>query len=180
MPIRLPIPMRQLSAPTNLLLACLAGLGLLGTLTTPWFGPPHATPKADLTQVAVGDGDGPMQHFAQWVGRVFSATGVTYTGNDALAGSKSLLFALVGLLVVLSAAIMVPALRGALRDVLRAVALASPLLIAVLVLRHPGQQHVELRWGAVAALGLGLFMASCAWHGSEFRAKRTAARVGVA
>ena len=164
--------MRQLSPPTNLLLACLAAFGLLGSLGLPWYAPPHATPAVDLTEVANGKGDGPMQHFAQYVGRMFSSTGLTYDGSEALGSARTLLIVLAGLVIVLSVAVVVPALRDALRDVLRAVSLATPVIIGVLAARHPGGHHLEVRWGLLVGLACTLLMASAAWHGSAVRLKK--------
>src|SRR3954454_13421560 len=115
--------MRQLSPFTNLLLAFLAALGLLGSLGLPWYGPTVKVEQVDLGRVASGDGDGPMQHFADWVGRVFSATGTTYTGNDSLGSSKMLLFVLAAAICALSLAMLVPGLRSALRETYRAIGL---------------------------------------------------------
>ena len=164
--------MRQLSPPTNLLLACLAGLGLLATLSLPWYGPEHVDQQVDLTRVANGDADGPMQNFAHLVARVFSTSGTTYSGTETLGATRTLLLILVGAVIVLSLAVLIPALRAALRDVLRAVALAAPVIVGVLAVRHPGEGHLEARWGLFVGLAVSLIMACAAWHGSGVRVKR--------
>ena len=75
--------MRQLNPSTNLVLTILAGLGLLGSLSLPWF----AAPVTDT----VGT-DGPIERGAFQVGQVFatSAKG-TVSGSDALGSARAAL-----------------------------------------------------------------------------------------
>ena len=160
--------MRQLSPVSNLVLAVFAALGLVTTLDLPWFAPlvPDTT-----------DTDGPVERFAWAVSRTFVHHSGAVDGTRALAGSSWLVFALAGTIALLSAAMAAPVLRRALRDVLRAVALATPLLLLVVAARHPGAGagHWRVHWGLLVALGVGCFAASAAWHGSQIRTKRAPA-----
>jgi hypothetical protein len=158
--------MRQLSPATNLILAALAALGLLGTLGLPWYAPP--LPDSNTF-------DGPIERGAFAVSTVFRHNDGAVTGFDVLGKTQNLLFFLVGGIIVLSALTLVPSLRRHVRDVLRAVALALPLIVFVLLVDKPGTADIDIHWGIVAALALALFTASAAWHGSAMRVKRAAA-----
>src|SRR6478672_11354168 len=156
--------MRQLSPATNLVLACLASLGLLGILGAPWYAP--TVPDGNIY-------DGPVERAAFAVSHVFSHHDRVVSGTDALgSGAKTLLMALVAAVVVLSVLAAVPSLRSYVRDVLRAVALALPLLVFYLLVDRPGK--LDIHWGVIAAFAVAVFVASAAWHGSAIRVKRVA------
>jgi hypothetical protein len=158
--------MRQLSPATNLILACLAALGLVGILGAPWYAP--AVPDTNIY-------DGPVERAAFAVSHVFNHHDRVVTGTDALgSGSKTLLMALVAAVIVLSALAAVPALRTYVRDVLRAVALALPLLVFYLLVDRPRKGNLDIHWGVIAAFAVAGFIASAAWHGSSIRVKRVA------
>jgi hypothetical protein len=158
--------MRQISPATNLILAALAALGLLGTLGLPWYAPPLADANGY---------DGPVERTAFSVSTVFRHHDGAITGVDALGKTQNLLLVLVAAIVVLCALTLVPALRRHVRDVLRAFALALPLIVFVLLVDRPGTADIDVHWGVVAALGLALFTASAAWHGSAMRVRRAPA-----
>jgi hypothetical protein len=159
--------MRQLSPVSNLVLACAAAIGMIGTLGLEWFAPP----VADFAET-----DGPMERTAFAFASVFQHHADGVTGADALGSTAGLVYALAGAVFLLSALAAVPALRGHVRDILRAVALATPLLVGVLAIRHTGTQAtLHVHWGLLVALATAAFTASCAWHGSAIRQKRASA-----
>jgi hypothetical protein len=162
--------MRQLSPLTNLLLACLSALGLVAALGLPWYAPAQA-----LTDPALGlsDEQGPMEQFADRFARTFTSGGDTLTGSDAVGTSRELLVIVAVAVMVLSAAMLVPALRAIGRDVLRAVALVAPLALIYLAFDTPGASTaLEIRWGLVVGVLVSAFMASSAWHGAGIRVRR--------
>jgi hypothetical protein len=161
------IAMRQLTPLTNLVLACLAAVGLVASLGLPWYAPPDATQDPDVAY-------GHVEAIAAHIARTFSSDS-TVSGSDILAGRSSLVPIVAGLVIVLCLAMLVPALRGALRDLLRAISLLSPLGVALLALRAPASQGLDTRWGLYASIAIAVFMASSAWHGSSARSPRAVA-----
>lgn len=158
---------RQLSPSSNLALAVLAALGLLGTLSLPWF----AAPAADLTAT-----DGPVERGAFQVSHFFgtSARGMV-SGSDALGGARSVLYALVLVVVVLAAAVAMAGVRKQAEDLLRVVALAAPVLVIGTAVAHPGTvAAVHVHYGALVALLVSALMASAAWQGCSMRYKAKA------
>ena len=170
---RTAIAMRQLTPITNLMLACLCAMGLLGALELPWFA--LVDPASGPSAQAIKDGQGPMESFAGQVVRTFSSDGIASSGSDVLGDQRTLLMIVAAIVVVLSVAMLVPALRAALRDVLRAVGLAAPLLVLFIAIQAPGADGLEFRWGLVCTVAIALFMASAAWHGSSARSPRAVA-----
>ncbi len=159
--------MHQLKPATNLVLAVLAGLGLLGSLTLPWYAAPTADPGAD---------NGAIEHAAYQVGQVF-ASGVrgTVNGDDALGGARTILIAVVGVVAVLALLISLNVLRKTFEDLLRLVVLATPVIFVVLAVTHPGTDaDVRLHYGMIVSAAATLAMASAAWQGASWRAKRAA------
>jgi hypothetical protein len=165
--------MRQLTPVTNLMLACLCAVGLVGALELPWFA--LVDPASGPSAQAIKDGQGPMESFAGQVVRTFSSEGVATSGSDVLGGERTLLMVVAALIVVLSIAMLIPALRAALRDLLRAVGLAAPLLVLFVAIQAPAADGLEFRWGLVCTVAIALFMASAAWHGSSARSPRAVA-----
>jgi hypothetical protein len=155
--------MRQISPATNLVLACLAGLGLLGSLGQPWYAPPVKDPNGY---------DGPVERTAYAVSKVFSQHDGAVSGADALGNTQTVLTGLVAAVIVLCVLAGVPALRSYVRDVLRAVAIALPLIVFYTVVDRPTRQ--DIHWGVLAAFAIAAFVASAAWHGSAIRVKRAA------
>jgi hypothetical protein len=155
--------MRQISPATNLVLACLAGLGLLGMLGTPWYAP--KVPDKTIT-------DGPVERGAFAIAHVFTHHNRSVTGLDALGATQTLLLGLVAAIVVLAVLEGVPALRAHVRDFLRAVAIAVPVIVFYLIWDRPGK--LDIHWGVLAAFAVACFMANAAWHGSAIREKRVA------
>ena len=156
--------MRQLSPSSNLVLVVLAALGLLGTLSLPWF----AAPAVDTTAT-----DGPVERAAFQVSHFFQtgAKGMV-GGGDALGGARAVLFVLVVVVVVLTAAVSVAAVRKQAEDLLRVVALAAPVVVIGTAVAHPGETGpVHVHYGLLVALLVTLLMSSAAWQGSSMRHK---------
>ncbi|MEA2126901.1 MAG: hypothetical protein QOI80_3683 [Solirubrobacteraceae bacterium] len=159
--------MRQLSPTTNLVLAVLAGLGLLGSLSLDWF----ATPVTDPTGT-----DGPVERAAFQVSHVFGthAKGAM-TGTDALGSGRSVLIGLIAAVALIAIAVTIPSVRKTAEDALRVVALAGPVVVIVLAAMRPGTDlPVSLHYGTLVGLVAALLMASAAWQGASMRAKRAA------
>ena len=155
--------MRQLTPVTNLLLACFAGLGLMASLRLPWYGAAEATPA----------NTGPMEAMGSRLARVFTTDTATTTGADALADQRVLVLGAALGVIGLCSVMLIPVIRRALCDALRALAILLP--IAVLAAAVHGANGLELRWGLIVSLATGLFMANAAWHGASVRAPRKAA-----
>ena len=155
--------MRQISPATNLLLACLAGLGLLATLSAPWYAPP--VPDKDIY-------DGPVERAAFAFSKVFGHNPHAVSGSDALRGPETLLVVLVAAVVILCGLAAVPSLRRYVRDVLRGVAIAIPVVVFYLIFDRP--DGMDIHWGVIAAFAMAVFTATAAWHGSAIRVRRAA------
>ena len=168
--------MRQLSALTNLVLACAAAVGLVLGLKLPWFAPVLSAPEQEN---AVGQLQGPMDETAALVERIFSSSGPAVTGAEAYGTLDVVVLALAGVTVLLAALCAVPVLRGLVRDLLRMVPLVAPLLLIVNLVSPPA--GLELRWGSFAAIGIAALMASAAWQGgTQARVARTQRALGRA
>ncbi len=158
---------RQITPVSNLLLSILAGLGLLASLSLPWYAAPASDPSVT---------DGPIERGAYQVGQVFSSSAKgMVSGNDALGDARMALFGLVALVVTLAAGVCVPALRRAAEDTLRVVALAIPVVLLIVAFAHPGDSGaLHLHYGLLVAFVAALLMASAAWHGATMRPKKSA------
>jgi hypothetical protein len=157
--------MRQLSAVTNLVLAGLASVALALSLQLPWLAPPGELPE----------GLSAPERAVRQIAHVFQTVPGEVSGQDAFVNSRSTLFAMAVATVGLCALMGVPGLRGMLREVLRALGLITPLAVGYLLLARPGGVAGDLHWGAFAALGVSVFVASAAWHGSAIRERRPVA-----
>ena len=156
--------MRQLNPSSNLILAVLAGLGLLASLSLSWYAAPAEPPNPD---------DGPIERGAWQVGYVFatSARGQV-EGGDAIGDGRLFLVAAVVLIAILGLAISLNAGRQGAEGLLRGVALSVPVLVIGLALVHPGTDApVRVHYGMVIALGIAALTASAAWHGASWRPK---------
>ena len=157
--------MRQLSAVTNLVLAGLASVALVLSLQLPWLAPPGELPE----------GLSAPEHAVRQLARVFATVPGEIAGQDAFVNSRSTLVAMAAAMIVLCALMALPALRGMLREVLRALGLITPLAVGYLIVARPGGVAGDLHWGALVALGVSIFVASAAWHGAAIRGRRPVA-----
>lgn len=159
--------MRQLSPMTNLLLAVLAGIGLLGSLSLPWYAAPATDPNPT---------DGPVERGAYQVGQVFStgAKGMV-DGTDAVGGGQVALLIAVGVIAVLALAISANLARRHAEDLLRPVAFAVPVITVVLAILHPGTEAtLRLHYGMLVGIAAAVLTTSAAYHGASMRAKKAA------
>lgn len=159
--------MRQLAPASNLVLAVFAGLGLLASLTLPWFAAPSQSPNST---------DGPVERGAYQVEQVFatSAKGMV-DGTDALGSGQTALLVLVGVVTVLGVLIGANVMRHKVEDVLHLVALAAPIVVLAVALPHPGTDaDLRIHYGLIVGLAATLLMSSAAWHGASMRAKHKA------
>lgn len=159
--------MRQLNPSTNLVLAVVAGLGLLGSLALPWFAAPATDPVAT---------DGPVERAAFQITQVFKADAVgTISGSEGLGDARVALFALVALVAVMVLAVGAPRIRRQSEDVMRIVVIAAPVVVIAAAIAHPGAaQPVRLHYGLLISLVLVAAMCNAAWHGASMRQKRPA------
>jgi hypothetical protein len=158
---------RQLNPSTNLVLTVLAGLGLLASLSLPWF----AAPAADPTST-----DGQIERGAYQLGKVFAtdAQGAV-SGTDALGGARVAIVALVGALALVALAVSAPAMRRQAEDLMRLLVIAAPIVVIAAAVTHPGTTTpVNIHYGMLVSFVLVAFMASAAWHGANMRAKKAA------
>lgn len=159
--------MRQLNPSSNLVLAVLAGLGLLGSLTLPWY----ATPTDDPNST-----DGPVERGAYQFGQVFatSARGMI-DGDDALGGARLALLGLVVLVALLGLAVSLNLARETAEDALRIVAFAVPVVLVIVAIAHTGTSaSVRLHYGMLVGFAAGGLMATAAYHGASWRKKYAA------
>ena len=168
--------MRQLNPLSNIVLACLAAVGLVASLSLPWYAPAVIHGKTDLGAVAEGEADGPMQHFSDWVQRVFSTGGRTVSGADALGNQKMIILGIAVVVAVMCLVMLLPAMRPLLRDIVRVVGLLAPAAVLWLgFVDKPGNVQLEIRWGLIVSALVAFFMASCAWHVGSVRKQKVAA-----
>jgi hypothetical protein len=159
-------PVRQLDPITNLVLAVLAGLGLLGTLSMPWFAAPAASTKTT---------DGPIEKTAWQVGHFFG-TNVDgrVSGNAAIgSGGKGIVVLVVAAIAILALSVSVPQIRKPAEDMLRVAGWAAPAAVLYLAVTHSGTTvPVHLHFGALASFVVACFVTSCAWWGGSMRTRR--------
>jgi hypothetical protein len=152
----------QFTPRTNLLLACLAALGLVPALGLPWYA---AAPTGRPDPFA-----GSIERLAANIGRWFTSSGQTFTGSETLNGGKTALLVLGVVTIALCCMALVPGMRDTARGLLRLVPLAAPVIVLVHLVHQPGSNaQTELRWGILVTLGLAAFMASAAYHGGEIQ-----------
>ena len=160
--------MSQLSPPSNLLLACLAALGLVPALGLPWYAGQHTPGPDDPTGI---------EAIAAGVARWFSSSGATTTGTEALTTIETILLGVAAATVVLAAAMLITPLRPLVREILPVVPLAAPAIVLLAILDPPGPNSaVEMRWGSLVALALAGVMASASIKGAEMRDPKPAPR----
>ena len=156
---------RQFQPSTNLVLAVLAGLGLLASTSLHWY----AAPTTDPNQF-----DGPIETAAYHLGQTFSTTAPgQLSGSAALGSGMSVLVLLVAVIALLALAVWTPSLREHAETGLQLVALATPVVVIVVAVLHSGT-HASVRphSGVVIAFAISLVTASAAWQGATMRQKR--------
>jgi hypothetical protein len=160
--------MQQLNPVTNLFLAVLAGLGLLGSLTLPWYAAAKVSPNVT---------DGPIERAAWQVGHVFSTeAGGQIDGAEALGGARVTVLVIVALVAVLALAVSLNLARRHAEDLLRMVAIAAPFALLVVAIVHPGtgEADVSVHYGVFVGFAAMLLCSNAAYHGAAWREKRAA------
>jgi hypothetical protein len=158
---------RQLSPSTNLVLAVLAGLGLLGSLGLPWF----ASPILDPVRT-----DGPIEKGAFQVGRFFAAGAPgTVNGSDAAGGLLAVVVGVVALMTILVLAVGTPSIRRHAEEYLRILVFVAPVVVIATAIVHTGTNvPVHVHYGLLVSLVATGLMCSAAWHGANMREKKAA------
>jgi hypothetical protein len=151
--------MRTLGFRTHVLLAIAGAIGVLYSLTRPWYGvaPP---PKEEAP--GIGDINGPLNQFfdgaKRWAG---SSDGVT--GWQALDHWGQMIAAMAAVAVLGALACFVPRLQVLGRDLARYGAFAALAIIAWKLVDPPGANGTsELRIGALIAGAFSVMLFTCA------------------
>jgi len=151
--------MRTLGFRTHVLLAIAGAIGVLYSLSRPWYGavPP---PKEEVSDI--GDINGPLNAFFEGAKRwVSSSDGLT--GWQALDHWGQMVAAMALVAVVGSLACFVPRLQVLGRDLARYGALAALAIVAWKLVDPPGSNAVfELRNGALVAGVFAIVLFTCA------------------
>lgn len=157
--------MRQLDPVTNLVLSALASLGLLATLSFPWFAAPAASTNPT---------DGPVERGAWQVGHFFSHdVKGRVSGDDAVGGGGSVLIVVAAVIIGLALAVGVPAVRRQAEDMLRVAGFAAPVAVIFLAVSHSGTTGaVRIHYGVAISFAVAVFVASCAYHGATLRQRQ--------
>jgi hypothetical protein len=146
--------MRTLGFRTHALLAVAAAVGVIASLSEPWYAPgPPAVQKAEGS---IGSINGPVEGLSAGIGRWISETTGT-SGWDALGTWGTVLAALAGLTALGALGCLVPNLQGVAREVLRYCALAAFAIAVWKLIDTPGpNEAMEPRFGAFVATAAAL------------------------
>lgn len=158
--------MRQFSHLTNLLLTCAFAALSVVTLGMPWYAP---------AERASGSGEGAMEAIGTDIVQFFSSSGATVAGN---AHQPTALLAVAALTAFLAVLVLAGLRVSPVRDVLRLVPFAAPVLILIKAVDHPAPGQ-ELRWGILASLVVYGLMASAALQGSQLTTPKPRAKAYV-
>jgi hypothetical protein len=152
--------MRTLGFRTHVLLAIAGAIGLLYSLSRPWYGvaPP---PKEDVPDI--GDIHGPLNQFFDGLKR-WTTSGEGTTGWQALDHWGQMVAAMAGVAVIGALlCLAVPGLQGLGRDLTRYGSLAALAIVAWKLVDPPGDNAVlELRLGALVAGVFAVVLFTCA------------------
>jgi hypothetical protein len=146
--------MRTLGFRTHALLAVAAAVGVIASLSEPWYAPgPPAVKEADGT---IGSINGPVEGLSAGIERWISETTGT-SGWDALGTWGTVLAALAALTALGALGCLVPNLQGVAREVLRYCALAAFAIAVWKLIDTPGPNAaMEPRFGAFVATAAAL------------------------
>jgi hypothetical protein len=157
-PIFAPI-MRTLGFRTHVLLAVAAAIGLIASLSRPWYAAAPAT-VSDGDKV-IGDIYGPLDGFFRGVERWVTDPAGT-AGWEALDQWAVAVAVMAAVAAVGALACMLPPLQGAARELLRYAALAAFAIAVWKLLDPPGSNGAsELRYGAFAGVGCAIMLLTC-------------------
>ena len=153
-------PMRTLGFRTHVLLAIVGAIGVIYSLSRPWYAAAPPAPKAD--EAGIGDIHGPLNAFVDGTRRwVSGSTGET--GWNALDHWGQMIAAVAIVAVVGSLLCFAPRLQVLGRDLARYGALAALAIVAWKLVDPPGSNEaLELRVGALLAGLFGIVLFTCA------------------
>jgi hypothetical protein len=152
-------PMRTLGLRTNVLLAIAGAIGVLYSLSRPWYGGP--LPGKTEDEMGIGDIHGPLNAFSDGVRRWIGTDGVS--GWQALDHWGQMVAAMAAVAAVGSLACLIPGLQALGRDFARYGSLAALAIVAWKLVDPPGDNAVlELRSGALIAGVLSVMLFVCA------------------
>ena len=151
--------MRTLGFRTNVLLAIAGAIGVLYSLSRPWYG---GAPLPMEEQTGIGDIHGPLNAFMDGARRWVSGAGGV-TGWQALDHWGQMIAAMVLVAVLGSLACTVPKLQVLGRDLARYGSLATIAIVAWKLVDPPGDNALwELRVGSLLAAVFALVLFTCA------------------
>ena len=152
-------PMRTLGFRTHVLLAIAGAIGVLYSLTRPWYA---AAPPPKEDDAGIGDIHGPLSAFFDGAKRWVSGADGT-TGLDALDHWGQAIAAMALLAAIGSLLCLVPAMQTLGRDLARYGGLFALGLIAWKLVDPPGaNEALELRVGALLAGLFAVMLFTCA------------------
>jgi hypothetical protein len=145
--------MRTLGFRTHVVLVLAGAVGVLVSLSRPWYARAPKPPPPDET-LPIGDVNGPLNGFAHGLGRWMSDP-MGLSAWHALGVWATVLAALAGIAALCALGSIVPATQSPAREPLRYASLAALALVAWRLVDPPGDNAAwELRHGAlIAALG---------------------------
>jgi hypothetical protein len=152
--------MRTLGFRTHVLLAIAGAIGVLYSLTRPWYAAAPPPPKED--DAGIGDIHGPLNQFLDGAKRWLTSADGT-TGWQALDHWGQMIAAMAAVAALGSIACLVPRLQFLGRDLARYGGLAGLALVAWKLVDPPGANEAwELRVGALLAGLFAVVLFTCA------------------
>src|SRR5215213_119238 len=153
-------PMRTLGFRTHVLLAMAAAIGVLYSLSRPWYG--RALPAKTEDETGIGDIHGPLNAFLDGAKRWATASDGA-SGWQALDHWGQMIAAMAVVAVLGALACLIPGLQQLGRDLTRYGSLAALAIVAWKLVDPPGDNAAfELRSGALIAGVFGVMLFICA------------------
>ncbi len=152
-------PMRTLGFRTHVLLAIAGAIGVLYSLSRPWYG--GALPGKTEDEMGIGDIHGPLNSFSDGLRRWVGTDGVS--GWQALDHWGQMVAAMAAVAAIGSLACLTPSLQVLGRDFARYGSLAALAIVAWKLVDPPGANAaLELRSGALIAGVFSVMLFVCA------------------
>ena len=153
-------PMRTLGFRTHVLLAIAGAIGVVYSLSRPWYGGALSGKTED--ELGIGDIHGPLNAFTEGMKRwVTSTDGVS--GWQALDHWGQMIAAMAAVAIIGALACMTPSLQVLGRDLARYGSLAALAIVAWKLVDPPGDNAaLELRSGALIAGVFSVMLFVCA------------------
>ena len=152
-------PMRTLGFRTHVLLAIAGAIGVLYSLTRPWYA---AAPPAKADDPDIGDIHGPLNQFFEGAKR-WASSGDGVSGWQALDHWGQMIAAMVAVAVLGALACLIPSLQTLGRDLARYGSFATLAIVAWKLVDPPGDNGAwELRVGALLGGLFAIVLFTCA------------------